>query len=404
MRGMRVFFPGIALTVARSLGDSRKLSYHKPGPDTTATRTARGLAFRVTVVVSRVILSHMMRIVLLGSAALAPALRGLGHRVLTLGCMGDGFDIPLQHPLSGENFRGLLAGRGFEPDLLVLADEGNVPPVVGLECLPWPQIFFSIDTFCNPWHVPFAHAFELTLVAQRDFVTLFANEGHTARWFPLFCRFTASAQSPEEWLATRDIPVAFVGTLNPRNIPGRQPFLRAFRALHPLVCLQGNFVPVFQRARIVLNQTAAGEVNYRCLESMGCGAALLHDSREHGFTELFVEGVNVLPPYIRLRPETAAASVRNALARPHELAELALAGRELAAARHTADVRARELCALADPLLASRAHEARLAELPRRTRLMSSAYGTLAAELPDTLAPLRDFYRDAAVQAYGNTS
>ena len=355
----------------------------------------------MTAVASRVILFRMMHIVLLGSAALAPALRGLGHRVLTLGCIGEGFDIPLRHPLSAATFRSLLADRSFKPDLLVLADEGNVPLVVGLECLPWPQIFFSIDTFCNPWHVPFAHAFELALVAQRDFVPLFVDEGHAARWFPLFCRVTVSAQSPEEWLAARDIPVAFVGTLNPANIPDRQSFLNAFRALHPLVCLQGDFVPVFQRARIVLNQTAAGEVNYRCLESMGCGAALLHDSREHGFTELFVEGVNVLPPYLRLRAETAAASAREALARPYELAELALAGRELAAARHTDEARARELCTLAEPLLGSRAHEARLATLPRRRRLVSSAYGTLAAELPDSLAPLRDFYRDAAVQAYG---
>ena len=97
---------------------------------------------------------------------------------------------------------------------------------------------------------------------------------------------------------------------------------------------------------------------------MGCGAALLHDSREHGFTELFVECVNVLPPYLRLRAETAAASAREALARPYELAELALAGRELAAARHTDEARARELCTLAGPLLGSRAHEARLATLP----------------------------------------
>ena len=64
----------------------------------------------------------MMHIVLLGSAALAPALRGLGHRVLTLGCMGEGFDIPLRHPLSAATFRSLLADRSFKPDLLVLAD------------------------------------------------------------------------------------------------------------------------------------------------------------------------------------------------------------------------------------------------------------------------------------------
>ncbi|MCH5277843.1 MAG: glycosyltransferase family 1 protein [Desulfovibrionaceae bacterium] len=346
----------------------------------------------------------MMRVVLLGSAILAPALRALGHSVLTLGCMGDAFDIPLRHPLSVEAFRALLAGRDFEPDVLVLADDGNVPAVVGMESLPWPQIFFSIDTFCNPWHLPFAHAFEFTLVAQRDFLSLFANEGHRARWFPLFCCFTSPAQSPDEWLAARDIPVAFVGTLNPKNIPGRQPFLRAFAALHPLVCLQGDFIPVFQRARIVLNQSAAGEINYRCFESMGCGAALLHDSPYHGFTDLFAEGAQVLPAYERFVPHSAASAVREALARPRELAALAMAGHELVAARHTAAARARELCKLAEKLLCARAHEARLADLPRRRLLLSSAYGILAAELPDGLASLRSFYRDAAAQAYAENS
>lgn len=343
----------------------------------------------------------MMRIVLLGSAALAPALRGMGHAVLTLGCAGGGVDIPLRHPLAVSSFRGLLAGRNFEPDLLVLADDGNVPSVVGLESLPWPQILFSIDTFCNPWQVPFAHAFDLVLVAQRDFVPLFTAEGHAARWFPLFCRFTAPAQSPQAWLAARDIPVAFVGTPNPKNIPARAPFFRAFRTLHPLVCQRGDFVPVFRRARIVLNQSAVGEVNYRCFESMGCGAALLHDSRGHGFSELFAEGADVLPPYARLRPESAASLVRDWLARPHQLAALAQAGLELVNRRHTAEARARELAALGAQLLSDRAQRARLEEQPRRRRLVSSAYGTLAAELPDALAPLRDFYRDAAVEAYG---
>lgn len=343
----------------------------------------------------------MMRIVLLGSAALAPALRRLGHAVLTVGSMGEHFDIPLRHPLTVSAFRCLLAGRDFEPDALVLADEGNVPLVVGLDSLPWPQIFFSIDTFCNPWHVPFAHAFDRVLVAQRDFVPVFAAEGHDTRWFPLFCRSAVPAQSPEEWLSVRDIPVAFVGTLNPKNIPGRQPFLDAFRKLHPLVCLQGDFMPVFQRTRIVLNQTAAGELNYRCFEAMGCGAALLTDSREHGFHELFAEGVDVMPPYARLRPEAAVLAVRDWLSRPRELAGLALAGLERVTRLHTDKARARALADLLEQALTARAQETRLADHPRRRRLVSSAYGTLAAELPDALAPLRDFYRDAAVQSYG---
>lgn len=342
----------------------------------------------------------MMRIVLLGHAGLAPALRRAGHAVLTVGSMGDGFELPLRHPVTAARLAELLTERSFAPDVLVLADDGNVPSVVGLETLPYPLIFHSVDTFCNPWHVPFAHAFDHILVAQKDFVPLFTAEGHPAAWFPLYCLRADPPQSPDAWLAARDIPVAFVGTLSPKNIPDRLPFLRAFRKLHPLVYVQGDFEPVFRRARIVLNQTAASEMNYRCFEAMGCGAALLTDSLGHGLTDLFAEAVHVLPPYARLRAEAAAAGARWWLARPLKLAELALAGTEEVARRHTAEARAAGLTALCARLAEARAHESRLADLSRRRVFLSSAYGTLAAELTPDHEAMRLFYQQLAVETY----
>lgn len=177
----------------------------------------------------------MMHIVLAGNAGLASGLRRAGHAVFTVGSMGDGFDLPLRHPVTASRLTERLAERSFAPDALVLADDGNVPAVVGLEALPYPLLFYSVDTFCNPWHVPFAHGFDRILAAQKDFIPLFTAEGHPAAWFPLYCRHVEPPQSPEDWLAARDIPVAFVGTLAPKNIPDRLPFLKAFRKLHPLI-------------------------------------------------------------------------------------------------------------------------------------------------------------------------
>lgn len=94
------------------------------------------------------------------------------------------------------------------------------------------------------WHLPYARGFDLVLAAQKDFLSLFTDEGLPAQWFPLFCRSVDEA-APFD---ARDIPVAFVGTLGHKNNPGREPFLRNFRALHPLVMRAGDFFPVFRRS------------------------------------------------------------------------------------------------------------------------------------------------------------
>jgi hypothetical protein len=340
-----------------------------------------------------------VRIVLLGNAVLAPALARAGHSTLSFGSMGKAFDVVLEHPLDFARLREMLAARSFVPDALVQVDDGNLPLVMGLEQAPYPLVFYGIDTFCNPWHVPFAHAFDHTWVGQKDFLPLFTEEGHAAEWVPLFCRHVEPACTPEEWLAARDVPVAFVGSLSPKNIPERLPFLRAFRVLHPLVFMQGDFVPVFARTRIVLNQTAAGEVNFRCFESMGCGAALLTDSGGHGLFDLFRAEKEILPPYTRLQAGGAAAACRSWLSRPRELAELALAGTEAVQRGHTDDARADALIRLCAGLLAERAPAARLADLPRRKFFLSSAYGALAVELPPGLGEHRAFFARLA-QAY----
>jgi spore maturation protein CgeB len=177
--------------------------------------------------------------------------------------------------------------------------------------------------------------------------------------------------------------VAFVGTLRPRNIPQRIVFLEQFRALHPLFMKEGAYQPVFARASIVLNQTAAGEVNFRCFESMACGAALLTEESLHGLTDLFTPGVHILPPYRRGDAAGAAAIARDWLARPDDLLRVAQAGRDLVRARHTDKERAAYLADLLEQAVAASAHVQRLRDLGRRRKLLSTAYAILCAELTE---------------------
>jgi hypothetical protein len=308
-------------------------------------------------------------------------------------------DILLRSPVNGRGLHERLASRGFAPDIVVYMDDGNLPFVDGIEEAGVPLLFYSVDTFCNPWHVSFAHAFDVVCVAQKDYIPIFADSGHAPLWLPLFCRVATEPVTVDEWLEARDIPVSFVGTLKPRNIPDRLPFLKAFARQCPLFCRQGDFVPVFRRSRIVLNQTAALEINFRCFESMGCGAALLTDGAGHGLRELFTPGRDILPPYRRGDVASAVAGAERWLSRPRELAEIALAGLGKVTAAHTDVARAREIVALCRGIRPD-ALERRRETLPVRRKHIRAAYGAIVAELPPECEQHRAFYLHLAAK-YG---
>lgn len=330
-----------------------------------------------------------LRLLLLGGLFLLNSFRKLGHTVVSAG-PDQRADFPIFHPILLSRLLKQLAGQGFKPDAALFLDNGNLPQFIGLETLDCPSLFYSIDTFCNPWHLPYAYAFDGVYAAQKGHAELFAKQGHEARWLPLFCpRTLDDVEAP--W-AERDIPAAFVGTLRPRNIPSRLPFLERFRTLHPLFIKQGAYQPIFARSRIVLNQTASSELNFRCFEAMGCGAALLMEQCAD-LEELFTPGVNILPPYPRNDATAAAAIARFWLAMPEKLEQTAKAGRDLIAARHTADHRARSISRRLAVLARNGAHRRRLAEQTARRKLLSTAFAIIGAELDDAqFAAHRDFY------------
>ena len=338
------------------------------------------------------VLAREMKVLAIGNSHFVAPLRALGHDVMHAHYTSNA-DVHLAHPTECAHLLDGLARQGFVPDLLLYTDNGNLPLLLDPEVVPCPSIWFSIDTYCNPWHMAWAHGFDASLVAQKDFVHLFADEGLQAEWFPLFC---AGIEAPIPF-AERDIPVAFVGTLGHRNNPGREPFLRAFRAQHPLIMLSGEYKPVFLRSRIVLNQTAFAELNFRCFEGMACGAALLMEQCNNGLLDIFTPDVDILPPYPRGDAAAAAGIAARYLARPEHLAEIAVRGYERVGQKHSASARTQHILALAAHLREAGVQEKRLRNRDACRRFVRTSFGIIASDMQDpNMGPWRSYYARVA--------
>lgn len=326
-----------------------------------------------------------MRILNLHSTAFVPTFRDLGHEVLSLGPQA-GCDVPLAGPLSAKRLTELLAARGFSPDLVFWCDACQVPWIFGFETLPAVVIGHSVDQYMNPWHVPYSAGFDAVGVAQKEYLRFFqsAPTDRPALWLPLFCD-PARCLGPD---SPRDIPVSFVGTLEGRVNAARKPFLHAFRTGAPLFLTSGDYGPIYRRSRLVLNQSAAGELNFRIFEAMGCGAALLTEAVGNGLTDLFKPDAELFT-YACGNASDAIRVARRALADPR-LPELAAAGRDKVLTRHTVQARAKTILALATRLAAQRAPAKRLHALRAVRAEVGKAYAMLAV---DETLPLADAER-----------
>ncbi len=335
-----------------------------------------------------------MRIITLDGLDFVSAFKKLGHDVLSIGTSKN-CSVCLQEPLSLKRLRAILASKQFEPDLILWSDQCKPPQVIGIETLNTVVMGYSIDQYCNPWHQPYSIAFDMILVAQRDYVEIFANEypARPARWFPLFCAMDRDKDTGE----SRDIPVGFVGTVTGSINTRRAPFLAQFKKRCPLVVKQGDYVPIFNRCRIVLNQSAASELNFRVFQAMACGAVLLTEEAENGLTELFAPGTHLLT-YPRDDAAAAAQIARQALDNPH-LEAIAHAGRDRVHQRHSDMARAREIISHAKRLKQKGAPAARLAKLSLIKERIATAFRVLAID--DSLPlpqDLRSFYVNLANQ------
>lgn len=308
-------------------------------------------------------------------------LESFGHTVFRIG-ETDQCDLKLTSVMSARQAVQVCTSKGFVPDVFLYADDSTLPHLFGIEDLPVPSIFFSIDTYCHRWHGSYAHAFDYVLYAQAEEAEKFPA---CAEHFPLFATQFAEEESKEEWLAKRDIPIAFVGTLGHKNNPDRNSFYTLFKAFHPIFITSGNFVPIYLRSKIILNQSAVGELNFRTFEAMALGCACLADNvptKKNHIGEIFNFGVNSLPAYPRLDVAKAVDFSLYWLAKEQEdeLYQIAMQGRKLVQEKHSVSARVLRLLELFQKLLAENAVQERRKTLAERKKTIAQAFSFLAEQ------------------------
>lgn len=343
-------------------------------------------------------LGDKMRILNLDGHYFVEPLKRMGHDVLWVGPF-EQCDVRLTETLSLAGLFKLLDARGFTPDLLIWADLCKPPSVLGIESLPCITVGYSIDQYCNPWHGSYSAAFDLMLVAQKDYLPMFAEDrnGNKVEWAPLFCDPFKDIDLKQD----RDIPVAFVGTVEGPLNSTRKLFLDAFKKHHPIFVTQGDYVPVYNRSRLILNQSAVGELNFRIFEAMACGAAILTEDAQNGLSDLFTNGEDILL-YPRGNAQVAAKIAQSALNDPY-LKDLARNGQIKVAAKHSSTARAKHILAQASQLAAIRPtwRQQNLSVVQQR---IANAYNLLAfdQELPLT-SDLRDLFAQQAVMLFAES-
>jgi len=177
-----------------------------------------------------------------------------------------------------------------EPDLFVYGDCSTVPFLKGIESFPCLTLFYAVDTHIHSWYPHYAQAFDLCCVAMRDHMAAMRGQRLTdrqLRWLPLFAK---DRDRPMEIEGELDFDVLFVGKNDPVLTPGRHRLLQTLAERVPLAVRQGYYPELYARAKLVLNVSEHGDLNFRVFEALGCGSCLVTPRVGHGLLDLFRDG------------------------------------------------------------------------------------------------------------------
>ncbi|MCB0323716.1 MAG: glycosyltransferase family 1 protein [Bdellovibrionales bacterium] len=331
-----------------------------------------------------------LRILLINQAWLAPELRALGHEVRTAGWVHPAFDLQFERLLSFPTLLEQL--KPFQPDMAVYFDDSTSVSVLDLEHACVPTAFVSVDAHHHTsWHRGLAACFNRALVAQKDFLPAFAefigSSDHAPLWLPLW------APKPVVQSEQRDIPVCFRGNLDPRQHPARAAFFQRLRARVPVDADGGPYPAAYPRAKIIVNQTVAKDLNFRVFEALQCGALLITPRIRNGMEELFETGRELLL-YDEDDDEQVAELIRYYLTHEEERIRIAAQGQRKVLAKHTAANRATELVRALRQLPATRPNGCHLGAA------MAYLQGVLSELLRTSREPTAiDRYLNAAAKA-----
>lgn len=282
-----------------------------------------------------------MRFLLLNDTTLKAELEKRGHEVRACGPEArylmpdqDHFDFTWPLKTVVELSEILERLRPWRPEVILQTETHTNYFYRGIEAAPCPTIWRTIDNHIHTWQPRYAMTHDLVLVAQKDYLPGFQALHPNACWLPLNC-FPALHFDRQE---ARILPVAFVGSLDPRVHPERARFFEALRQEVPVEVRSGlnqaQIASLYNQARVVVNQCVHRDLNYRVYEAMSNGAMLITPAIENGQPELFEEGTHLIT-YPLHDSRAAAQKVRYYLEHEEERRRIAEAGRDLVMAHHT---------------------------------------------------------------------
>lgn len=229
----------------------------------------------------------------------------------------------------------LVRFAGFTPDVVVVADSGGAPFVLGMEEFPCFTIFYSVYSHIHAWHRLYAQGFDACMVAQGG------NAGHFAAPFlhpamiwhmPPFAPSQAWPEAEREW------DVLYIS--NP-SVTGSLAFgEKLARLVSGLVAQPGAPEQMYPKAKIIIQD--AGEhpgLDFRLFEAIGAGACLVLPRVGHGLDHLFVDGEHM----VLYKPHDAgdaAYHIKFLLEHPELIEYIAQKGKALVDESHRASHRA----------------------------------------------------------------
>lgn len=238
----------------------------------------------------------------------------------------------------------LLERINQSPDFIVYFDDSGLPWLTELEECPIPKLFYSIDSHHHcAWHTPFGGLFDGVLTAHKDHLEQFLFYNENSRWMPLW-----ATVCPEPSPA-KDIQVCFRGSMDPQIHPERAAFFERLKKIAPVDAGPGLWLDSYPRAKIVVNQSVASDVNFRIFEAMISGALLLTPKIDNGLLDLFTDGQD-LALYENGNPDDAARRIDYFLSNEAERQLIADRGRKKVLASHSNSARATEIASILNGL------------------------------------------------------
>lgn len=285
---------------------------------------------------------------------------------------------PLGQLLSWRDLKNLA---GFEPDVLVVADNGNGPYALGIENFPCLTVFYSLATDVPAWQPGYAQAFDACLVTAGHQLGLFSGDFLQAEhiwWSPPFAR----EEARPSWEAEKIWDCLSVRGESAKT----EIFLNELALVLPgLQVRSGDFRDLFPKARIVVNHSPRGNLEFGVFDAMACGSCLVTPRVGQGMERLFVDGEHLVG-YTAEDAGDAAYRINFLLAHPDVAVHIAkTASAEIEARhrpRHRAEAMTDHLCDLLMNDVAAIIGRRRGNGAAIRNRCLSRQYLRLGDETP----------------------